>query len=171
MKKKYIYQIFFKFILNKDKFFLLATFIFIIGKTSFPLTYDYAPMSFNISVERVTPIEVELENNGKWELGNYAIGSKSMSKEFQIKVIASPHTRVKISCEGRSAWGKSLYINGINSSNYLRLEWKIKNPDITTDSTGQAITTILFDRMAEYGSLSGGNYLADKPMPIKIETF
>lgn len=152
-------------------FIALIIALFIIEKPSFAYTYNYAPITFNISAEYIAPFEVELENNGNWDLGEYLIGSNSLSKSFLIKVTAAPNTKVKITADGRTKWGKSLYRNGINDSNYLRLEWEIKNSDLTTDSKGLATTNILFDQLVEYGSPAGGNYIGDKVMTVNMDTF
>lgn len=150
-------------------FALLIT-LFVINKQGY--AHDYAPMSFNISVERITPIELELENNGIWDLGNYVLKSGQLSKNFYIKVKKSPpNTKVKFTADnGKTAGDRILY--GAIGGAYLKVDWTIQNSDLIADSNGEAVANIFFGKVFEGGgSHKLGSYTDKNQFMINVETF
>lgn len=76
MKRKKKNQREFKFFWSKNKFLLLAAFIFLVGKISFSYDYvhSYDPITFNISAEYVKPVGITLDEDNI-DLGEVVVGT------------------------------------------------------------------------------------------------
>lgn len=156
---------------------LLITAAFIIGKLSFSHNYD--PITFTVSAEYIAPFEIELENDGNWDLGTYILGNTrtSVSKSFYIKARTAPNTRVRITAQSDSAsnFRKSsrieLYKDGIADFNKIHINWDIPNNEFTMNSSGTHSSQINFSTIKELNDPSEGNYSRGDSMVIKMETF